>query len=432
MHTVITPSERQPDTTPASVEAQINAACRVHDAAVAAYAAGQADVAEVLFRQALALFECSEGVDHPDVAAVLGSLGTMYEERCAYPAAVQCFERAATIVEASPDGGEEELAQLRVRALSGWGRLLRRQGRYDQAATVLRRALTYAEQRFGPESRETAWALNDLGMLGKYAGWFAAAEQCYHRALALIERHYGPDGVEAAALYHNLGGLEHARGRFAVGESLARQAVALRERVCGPDHPDVARSLAALAALLDGQGQYAEAEGLYHRALDIFFHIYGAEHDEIAVYLNNLAALHQQRGEFATAEEMYCRALAMKESLFGGDSVEAALTANNLGTLYKAQGRMGPAARLFRRALAVLEAALGPEHPHVIVCRQNDEEVRHMCSSFLAYGPTPYPSVASNDQARGARFHPGIVQASPSEPARGRAPPWFNSGWSRS
>jgi tetratricopeptide (TPR) repeat protein len=191
MHAMIAPSELILDTNPGAMNAQIEAACRLHDTAVAAYDTGQADEVETLFRQALALFERTEGVDHPDVAAVLGNLGAVYKERCDYAAAARCYERAVTIVEAFLDTGDDELAQLRLHAWRNWGRLLRRQGQYSQAAAVIRRALTFAEQRFGAESLETAWTLNDLGMLGKYAGWFDAAAQCYHRALALVEQHCG-------------------------------------------------------------------------------------------------------------------------------------------------------------------------------------------------------------------------------------------------
>jgi hypothetical protein len=63
-------SEVKPDT----MNAQIETACRLHDAAVATYDAGRADATEPLFRQALAVFEHSEGVDQPAVAAVLGNL----------------------------------------------------------------------------------------------------------------------------------------------------------------------------------------------------------------------------------------------------------------------------------------------------------------------------------------------------------------------
>src|SRR5262245_35697554 len=102
------------DTKAAHVIAQVEEACRLHDAAVSASGTGRAEEAAPLVRQALALIESSEGGDHPDVAAVLGDLGAVYEARCAYTAAAQCYERAATIVGACPDNGDEDLAQLRL------------------------------------------------------------------------------------------------------------------------------------------------------------------------------------------------------------------------------------------------------------------------------------------------------------------------------
>src|SRR5262245_36490801 len=112
MHTAIVQPELMTDANPDRINAQIEEACRLHDTAAAAYDTGRADEAEALFRQALALFEHTEGEDHPDVAAVLGDLGAVYEGRCDYVAAARCYARAATIVGAFTDNGDEDLAQL--------------------------------------------------------------------------------------------------------------------------------------------------------------------------------------------------------------------------------------------------------------------------------------------------------------------------------
>jgi tetratricopeptide (TPR) repeat protein len=356
------------------LDARIEEACRLHDAAVAACDAGQSYKGEKMFRRALALFEQTEGADHPDVAATLGNLGAVYEGRCDYAQAQECFERAARIVDEIADDGGEDLAELRLQASSNLGRILRTQGRYAEAEPSIRRALEFAEQRFGPDSMPVAWALNDLGMLGKFAGWFDQSEACYRRALAILEKHFGPDSAQSASLYHNLGGLEHARGRYEEGEPFARKSVELRERALGPDHTDVAADLAALAALLDGQGKLDEAEQLYLRALKIFRRAYGEEHYEIAVNLNNLAAIYAARGLFIQAEETYLRALVLKGKLFGGDNVDVALTVNNLGVLYKEKEDYEKAAELFHRALAVFEAELAADHPHTVICRENYED----------------------------------------------------------
>ena len=81
------------------------------------------------------------------------------------------------------------------------------------------------------------------------------------------------------------------------------------------------------------------------------------------------------RGDAAQAETLYCRALAIKENIFAPDNVEIALTLHNLAVLYQAEERSAEAATMFARALEIFTATLEPEHPHVIVCRENYEEL---------------------------------------------------------
>ncbi len=240
-----TAAEISPETYSDWMNALSDEACRLHDEAVEAYGSGRIDEAEGLFFRSLALFEQVDAPDHLDVAAVLGNLGAVLEDRCDYTAAEECYVRAAAITEAIEDNSknyedDEDAARLRLQSLNNLGRIHRAQGRYAQAEPVIRRALSFTERTFGAESLEMSGALNDLGMLGKFAGWFDEAADCYRRALAILEKHYGEDCAEAASIYHNLGGLEHARGRFAEGEPYARKSVELRLRVHGDDHPDVA------------------------------------------------------------------------------------------------------------------------------------------------------------------------------------------------
>ena len=121
----------------------IEEACQLHEEAAEAYQVGQVEQAIVLFRRALALFEEHEGADHPDVAAVLGSLGAIYENRSEYVAAEEAYARAAQIMDATQvpsDGGEDDadMLQLRLEACANHGRILRIQGRYTQAALWLK------------------------------------------------------------------------------------------------------------------------------------------------------------------------------------------------------------------------------------------------------------------------------------------------------
>src|SRR5262245_32694974 len=219
------------------INALTDDACRLHDAALEAYDGERIDEAEGLFRRSIALFEQVEGPEHPDVAAALGNLGAVMEDRCHYLAAEECYARAATITEAIEEDGfknyedDEDVTRLRLQSLNNLGRIHRMQGRYAQAEPVIRRALSFSERIFSAGSLEMSGALNNLGMLGKFTGRFDEASDCYRRALAILETHYGEDCPEAASIYHNLGGLEHARGRYTEGISFARKSVELRRRI---------------------------------------------------------------------------------------------------------------------------------------------------------------------------------------------------------
>lgn len=361
------------NTTPPPHEPAImTQAVNLHEQAVAAYQAHNAAQALALFRDAVALLEQAGEAAAFDLPAVLGDLGQVLEERCAYADALACYEQAAARMAALAACGDDsdDIAALRLQTWHNLSRMRRLLGQYEQAEPLLRCALAFAETRFGHDSLQTAGALNDLGMWGKFTARFEEAAAWYGRALAILAQHGESDGLTAASLYHNLGGLEHARGCCAAGEPYARQGVTLRERLLPPDHPDIAADLVALAALLDGQAKFAESVPLYLRALAIFRHTYGDEHYEIAATLHNLAAVYQAQQRDADAEALYRQALALKRQLFPVDNADIALTLSNLGVLYQSQGRDAEANALLHQALAIVATTLPAEHPQVRACRE--------------------------------------------------------------
>ncbi len=57
--------------------------------------------------------------------------------------------------------------------------------------------------------------------------------------------------------------------------------------------------------------------------------------------------------------------------LLGREHPEIALTVANRAALYADQGRDDEARAGYRRALAVFDATLSPDHPHRVICREN-------------------------------------------------------------
>lgn len=93
-----------------------------------------------------------------------------------------------------------------IQSLCEQAETYRIKGQYAKAKPLFLRALSLAEQRFGPDDLELSSILNNLAVLYKYQGNFDEAEQLYRRALAIVEKELGCDHPDVATIYHNLGG----------------------------------------------------------------------------------------------------------------------------------------------------------------------------------------------------------------------------------
>jgi tetratricopeptide (TPR) repeat protein len=272
-----------------------------------------------------------------------------------------------------------------ARALRKHGWELQKEGRYRDAARVLRAAVRCAGQASGPDSVDTARALNALAVCYKYLARFEDAHALYQRALAIATARRAGNPF-LATLHHNLGGLAHAAGRAADGEPFGRESVRLRTEALGPDHPEVAADLAALGGLLDQQRKFTEAERLYRRAIRIFSRTLGRDHIELATSLNNLAAIAHTRRRYRQAETMYRRAYRITLAHHGDDHPQAAVIANNLAAVLLARGRLDEADDWSGHAVRILERRLGRTHPQVALCRANRARLR---KTRLARGHGP-------------------------------------------
>jgi tetratricopeptide (TPR) repeat protein len=198
-----------------------------------------------------------------------------------------------------------------------------------------------------------------LGFLVAYAD-----ARCYcERALAIRENTLGPDHRDTATSLNNLGLLLQSQGNLAGARPYLERALAIAEKILGPEHPDTARSLNNLGLLLVSQGDFASARPCYERALAICEKAIGSDHPNTATSLNNLGLLLEAQGDLAGARPCYEHALAINETALGPDHPDTARSLNNLGLLLASQGDLAGARPYLERGLAICEKALGPDHP---------------------------------------------------------------------
>jgi tetratricopeptide (TPR) repeat protein len=228
-------------------------------------------------------------------------------------------------------------------ALMALARTHRAEGRLDEAAALLRKALSIAETALGNGHPTTALALAELARVLQDTGNLAEAEP------------------------------------------LMRHALAIDERVYGPRHPRIAEHLQQLALVLHGQGCLQEALGLLGRALATLYGS-GAESGDLRMR-SRLATLHSNRGvahahhgalDAAIAD--YDAAIGLVESLrtsLGAQWPPAmqndlAAVCSNRGNAHQSRGALDAAIADYDAAIGHMDAVrmtLGAQWPPAM---QND------------------------------------------------------------
>ncbi|WP_369275864.1 tetratricopeptide repeat protein [Streptomyces sp. R11] len=307
--------------------------------------------------------------DHLPSAVVANALlieGTLLAQTPAVEEAVAVLRTAQHAASADPGPGALHMQYHVSLAL---GRTLRTAGRYRDAEHELRRLLTFTEERLSPDSPETAFVLNELGMVHRYAGHFDEAAQIYQKALTLVETHVGPDSTEAAAVLHNLAGLAHARGDHRTADRLARQGIAIRVQADGPHSPSTAADRAAYAAILIDLHRVAEAQEILREVLAAYERLYGRDHYEVAVTLHNLAAAQAATGDHTGAAREFARAARIKMQVLGPRHPELATTLCNLAQVLLRAGDIHQARRHAIHCVDILESVVDPAHPTLAAAR---------------------------------------------------------------
>ena len=112
-------------------------------------------------------------------------------------------------------------------------------------------------------------ALNDEAVTLYKQGSYERAVTVAKKALQIAEQEVGPDHPDVATCLNNLAELYRAQGQYAQAEPLLKRSLSIFETTFGPNHSDVATSLKNLAALYKKTGREKEAEILEKRAADI-------------------------------------------------------------------------------------------------------------------------------------------------------------------
>jgi tetratricopeptide (TPR) repeat protein len=290
----------------------------------------------------------NELTNQPDVEAELSRLiGQVYYELGNYEQAEQ-MQRSALAINQKLFGPEsrETAAALNDLGLTCW-----REGKQAEAETNDLRALTISRRLDGDESPAVATSLNNLADVYRHYGRPSEAEPLARQALAIRQKLFGKDSVEAANSLRVLSILMGDEGKWAESEAMGQEVLAIRRKRLGPDDPLVAASLADIAWAAGSMGKLDEAESLEGEALVLRQKVLGNEHPAVATSFYLLGDYMRRRGELDQAYSVLSSALSIQRKTLGEGNPAVVYTLRSLGLVLEAQGKLTEAENTFREAL---------------------------------------------------------------------------------
>jgi tetratricopeptide (TPR) repeat protein len=338
--------------------------------------AGWASEKRIQYSEAMQYFGEAEKLtdekrDPREWCRVQDAIGALAIDQGDYTGAERVFRNIYRVL-ADVDGAQHPLA---LKSRSNIALVLTYRGKYKEAESEQRQALTLQENALGHENRDVLQSRKNIGQILDKEGRAAEAEAWDRTLIASEEKILGPEDPLTIATHVDLANALIDEDKNAEAESEVRMILRVTEKIFGPAHPTALRARTQLANLLNNYKKSAEAEAEYREILRLTETTLGTEHPATADAHQNLGVGLQLDGKYAEAEAEYRRALAIDEKVRGSSHDRTLGVRQNLAVLFTSLGNYRDAEAECRRIVDTETKTLGPEHPGTLAVANNLADV---------------------------------------------------------
>lgn len=347
---------------------------------------GDKEAAKAIYNEVLKAQERHLGPDHPDVAATLNNLGTMYRDEDLHHEVRPLYERALRIRredwENTPTNSpnRRESAYRVAESYGNMGALYMDLGWYEQAAPCLDQSLLVMGREVGKDHDRNA--LNFI--LFARSLWPQKDYDTAFRALGLSLETYQnigpalpPEAIGAPVVWGGMC-MDLARTDPSLTARDRRQAAAtarshFEEALNGAnhshaeDHPVIGGILAALAQTYELEGDTSNSQREQSKAEAIRSqNLTASDVEEDIEAADRLHAEGTKLISYALYEEagLYLgSALEIRENLSRAEDFESSIILLKLGAIYRFQGTERQARLVLEHAQTIRNGVCGPTHP---------------------------------------------------------------------
>ena len=210
-------------------------------------------------------------------------------------------------LEKALDRNLEGSAILRAKALNAAGNIIRKQGDYSAARSVLEKSLILRRQL--GNKRDEAQALNNLGVVAYHQGDFAYARACYEECLALKREAGDKRGI--AITLNNIAELLKEQTEYSQAISMFKESLGLLREL--DDRHNIALALLNLGASQADQGSWQAASTRLGESLELLLTVGDKFH--ITEVLEEMAGLAQTPEQSKIAALLYGAAHKLRQEL---------------------------------------------------------------------------------------------------------------------
>jgi CHAT domain-containing protein len=247
------------------------------------------------------------GPDHPDTAAALRSMATLYVLSGDYARAEPLYQQALEIRTRVLGKAHPSTAQ----SLSNLGTLYLDADDHAKAKPLLDESVDVMVRAGGDAEPEMATSLIHLARYYYAVRDFPQSESLLQRSLEITKATVGEEHSQMATVLNNLAVIYLMTGEREKQELLLRKSIEIVKKVSGVMHPDYTRRIVNLAMFYRRAREFEKAEALYRESLEIRQKILGEDHPDNAWVLESLALTYLLRGDAASAGPFLERALVI-------------------------------------------------------------------------------------------------------------------------
>lgn len=304
--------------------------------------------------------QIEEGLNQdPQVQArLMYTMGTTYVGLGLYDQARTLVERALVIQTRVLGADSPET----LKSLATLGNVFKSQGHPEESEKIIRQALAGQQRVLGPDDPVTMNTVSMLTDALNETGKYAEAEALIRRTIANQQRTVGPENGATLRSMRSLTANLAEQGKLTEAEKYGRETLALEERVLGPDHPGTLWSKNRLALILYDERRFADAEKLYRETIETSTRVLGPNHGNTLAALSNLALALQSQNRLPEAEAIQKDELERTIKAMGPDHPDTLNSINNLAMTYGMENKLPESEALFRKSLAISLRVRGPNY----------------------------------------------------------------------